>query len=105
MKVLNAFSFNMVATFPASVTAEEVTARYASVMLATDKVESFVGHADTAAVFTDVLGVSVPAVRGNVSLCKGDVVLLGQYIGPRLPEGATKLPEGATIKWLMVTIS
>lgn len=104
MKLLNAFSFNMIGLYPVNVEAEEVSAYYVAEMLRADSVESFVGHADTAAVFTDVLGLGVPAVRGNVSLVKGDCVFVGQYVGPRLPEGATKLPDGATIKWLMVTI-
>jgi hypothetical protein len=42
--------------------------------------------------------------RANVSLAAGDRVLVGQYSGPRLPEGTTTLPEGATIKWLVVTV-
>jgi hypothetical protein len=29
---------------------------------------------------------------------KEATVHLGQYVGPRLPEGATTLPEGASIK-------
>lgn len=27
------------------------------------------------------------------------LTLVGQYRGPRLPDGATTLPEGATIEW------
>ena len=27
------------------------------------------------------------------------------YYGPRLPEGATSLPEGATVEWAMVVIA
>lgn len=65
---------------------------------------SAVGHADTARIFSDVLGVEVPAQRINVKLTAADTLLVGQYIGPRLPEGATTLPEGASICWLMVTV-
>jgi hypothetical protein len=32
----------------------------------------------------------------------GEGVLVAQYRGPRLPEGATELPEGATIEWYVV---
>ena len=28
---------------------------------------------------------------------------MGQYSGPRLPEGSTSLPEGATIKWYLIS--
>lgn len=65
---------------------------------------SAVGHADTAAVFSSVLGVEVPCNRATVALKEGDVALVGQYSGPRLPEGANCLPEGATIKWFIVGV-
>lgn len=98
----NAFSLNMLASLPASVRAEEVSREDAAALAA--KATSAVGHADTAAVFSSVLGVPVPANRATVSLAKGDRVLVGQYRGPRLPEGATTLPEGATIQWVVVTV-
>ena len=69
-----------------------------------DSVESAVGHADTAAVLGEQLGVAVPVNRTTVSLLKGDVAIIGQYRGPRLPEGCTALPDGASIAWLRVTI-
>lgn len=100
--VTNAFSLNMLAEMPASIKVEEV-GRDAAAALAAQAV-SAVGHADTAAVFSSVLGVPVPANRATVSLAKGDRVLVGQYRGPRLPEGATQLPEGATIQWIVVTV-
>lgn len=65
---------------------------------------SAVGHADTANLFSGLLGVDVPAQRINVKLTKADTLLVGQYVGPRLPEGATTLPEGARIIWLLVTV-
>lgn len=102
MKICNAFSLNMVAVFPATISVEEVSLAIAQQLAV--KCESAVGHADTAAVFTNVLGIKVIAVRSTVSLVKGDTVLVGQYIGARLPEGATELPIGATIKWLKVTV-
>ena len=65
---------------------------------------SAVGHADTASVFADVLGIDVPCNRVSVTLNPGDLALVGQYSGPRLPEGATSLPEGATIRWMAVGV-
>lgn len=44
----------------------------------------------------------VVANRVNVKLEPGVLILVGQYIGPRLPEGATTLPEGASIEWWTV---
>lgn len=103
MKLLNAFSLNMFAAFPAQMSVREISLEEARA-LAKAGLESAVGHADTANVFASQLGTEVPANRVTVSLAKGDVCLVGQYRGPRLPEGATVLPEGATIQWLVVEV-
>lgn len=103
MKLLNAFSLNMLTVFPAQPLFEEIPLEEVRTALA-DGFESTVGHADTAAVFTDVLGIKVPAIRSTIILNKGDVAIIGQYRGPRLPEGAHQLPEGATIQWLRMTV-
>ena len=66
---------------------------------------SIVGHADTAAVFSDILGLDVPCNRATFQLEEGVTLFVGQYKGPRLPEGATTLPEGAKVEWAMVTIA
>lgn len=103
MKLLNAFSLNMIEAFPASVRAREICAAEAQAE-AQQGLESAVGHADTAAVFGSVLGTPVAANRTTITLKKGEEVLVGQYRGPRLPEGATELPTGATIQWLLVEV-
>ena len=100
--LLNAFSANMLTDFPSNVTFDELTIEQARADARNRA--SAVGHADTAAVFAAVLDLPVPANRTTVTLQKGDSALLGQYIGPRLPEGATTLPEGATIRWLLVKV-
>ena len=46
----------------------------------------------------------VPYARVTLRLQPGDEALVGQYEGPRLPEGARSLPEGATIRWLLVRV-
>lgn len=69
-----------------------------------DGAPSAVGHESTAAVFSSQLGVEVPFNRVNAALQRGNVALVGQYRGPRLAEGATELPEGATIQWLRVEV-
>ena len=102
MFILNAFSLNMIVG-NADIVVREVSQSIAASLAAT--CESAVGHADTAAVFSAVLGVTVPCNRATVALKEGDVALVGQYSGPRLPEGATSLPEGATIKWLIVGVN
>ena len=99
--LLNAFSLNMLSA-DADLLVRQVTVEAAQnvARVAT----SAVGHADTANVFADVLGIDVPCNRVSVTLNKGDLALVGQYSGPRLPEGATTLPEGATIKWVLVGV-
>lgn len=94
-------------------------------------VQSIIGHADTAALFSRLLRREVACNRVSVTLrepCswqektlifyrdietfddelrphylfvteESDRLIFGQYIGPRLPEGVTALPEGATIEW------
>lgn len=66
--------------------------------------KSIVGHTDVAAIISGMLGTDVPMNRESISLSCGDVLFVAQYIGPRLPEGCTTLPEGASIKWLRVII-
>lgn len=101
--ILNAFSANMLVTFPSVVVFREITLEEARKLAHCSF--SAVGHADTARVFSTLLCGEVPMNRETVRLEVGDIALLGQYSGPRLPEGATALPEGATIKWLEVRVS
>ncbi len=103
MILLNAFSANMMAEFPCSVRLTEISEASARLELS-GEVQSAVGHADTAAVFSAVLGISVPCRRETVTLRPGQRAIIGQYSGPRLPEGATTLPDGATIKWLLAEV-
>lgn len=65
---------------------------------------SAVGHADTAAVFADTLGIDVPVNRQNIVLDENTELLVGQLIGNRLPEGATTLPPGSRIMWVRVAL-
>lgn len=103
MKLINSFSLNMLAELNGSVVFKEVSLEEARKLLS-GGFESSVGHADTAAIYADTLGMEVPAVRSTVSLKKRDEVVIGQYRGPRLPEGAKVLPEGAAIQWVKLTV-
>lgn len=89
--LLNAFSLQMLADFPASVQVTEVSALPKGLV-------SAIGHQDTA----NVLG--VPMARINVTLRKGDIAYVAQVVGGRLPEGATTLPVGFAIKFLKVEV-
>jgi len=99
MKVLNAFSLNMIRDFPVDVCVEKVAD-----LSGLKNLESAIGHADTAVIFSQVLGVDLPMNRTSVVLDRGETVLVGQYVGPRLPEGVKTLPVGAVINWFFVTL-
>lgn len=64
--------------------------------------ESFIGHADLANILSQMLGMEVPVHRGQYQFEPGDVIIVAQYVGPRLPEGATQLPDGAEIQFFRV---
>ena len=66
--------------------------------------ESCVGHADTAYLFGSLLNRKVACNRITVALTTGDTLYVGQLSGPRMSEGATKLPEGATLRWFKVSV-
>ncbi|MES2641328.1 MAG: DUF1874 domain-containing protein [Myxococcota bacterium] len=98
----NAFSLNMLG--PA--TAADLQVRRIELgdarALAVDA-RSAVGHAETATVLADLLGRPVETARVTLELAPGDSVLVGQYIGPRLIEGAVSLPIGARVDWFHVS--
>ena len=66
-------------------------------------VTSAIGHPDTARVVGNMLGFEVACERATVSLTDDDILYVAQYKGPRLTEGATTLPEGATLEFYQVT--
>ncbi len=67
-------------------------------------VTSAIGHPDTARVVGNLLGFEVACERATVSLSDDDILYVAQYKGPRLTEGVTTLPEGATLEFYQVTI-
>jgi hypothetical protein len=111
MKILNAVSLNMLPSlvegqmFWKKISLEEARdlAWQASNPDLFGKLESCVGHADTAKVFSTLLGVDVPENRVTVTLGE-EFSLVGQYIGPRLEVGATALPAGAKVDWFLVSV-
>lgn len=65
---------------------------------------SVIGHPDTAAVVSNVLGRDIPYNRQSILLEDGDVLYVAQLMGGRLPEGVTKLPEGFTLSFRRVVV-
>jgi hypothetical protein len=75
-----------------------------------------IGHVNTAAIVDNLLGIGVTGTPGtgvhfttfggrvSVSLEIGDGLLVAQYVGPRLDEGATSLPDGAKIEWFAIGV-
>ena len=66
--------------------------------------KSIVGHADTARLLEADLchAVEIATNRESITIDPAnDQLLIGQYIGPRLQEGTSELPEGASIRWLL----
>lgn len=97
----NAFSLNMLSS------SEDFTlirARKVEPSEVPETAMSVIGHTDTARVLSAILAREVPASRKDVVLNSGDILYVAQYKGPRLPEGATQLPEGSTLEFLEITL-
>ena len=103
--VCNAFSFNMIkAGCKARIEMEVIGHCQVAEALGTNW-ESSIGHADLAAIASATSGVSIPANRKTVVLDEGlHRLMICQYTGPRLPEGAKELPPGASVSWLAVKV-
>lgn len=65
---------------------------------------SAIGHKETADILSNMLNVEIKHNRTTVRLGRKDTALVAQYRGPRLEEGATKLPDGAEIKFYLVKV-
>ena len=94
----NAFSLQMVAD-NAIICKVEVSPEQVPV-----NAESIIGHKDTAAVVSTILGREVPCNRESVMLTDNDVLYVAQVVGGRLPEGATTIPSGMEIKFYRITV-
>ena len=99
----NAFSLNMLQDSEGTIAFRKLSQEEVKQLLQEGFV-SAVGHEDTARVLSNMLGVDIPANRTNVVLDEDTTLVVAQYRGPRLPEGTTKLPEGATIEFYAVAL-
>ena len=63
---------------------------------------SAVGHVETAKLFSDHLDLPIEFNRVTISLGPQDCLLVGQYIGDRLPEYQERRPDDAELRWVLV---
>lgn len=106
MHILNAFSLNMIDPEAAAVTVRfaKMSRGVVGYIGRDSGLSSAIGHADTARIVSSLIGVDIPMKRESVVLRPGDVAIVAQYRGERLPEGATELPEGATLEFYLVEV-
>lgn len=65
---------------------------------------SAIGHADTAKLLTNLLGVDVAFNRMQLEFTADNRYVVAAYCGPRLPEGCTVLPTGTKFRFFLVNI-
>ena len=99
----NAFSLNMLSSSESMIKIKEVSKEQAKTVLGDDYTNA-IGHADLASVVANDLGIDITANRITVTIQPGDTLVVAQYRGPRLAEGTTTLPDGATIKYYMIEV-
>lgn len=103
----NAFSLNMLPQAPnVNVEVTSISLKqaidYTFTALYADLFIGAIGHDNTAQLVNEQLGIQVKHSRCSINLHGQDILLVAQYQGPRLPEGAVSLPEGASIKYKLV---
>lgn len=106
MIITNAISLNMfeIGTLLTQLSVREISREVARALVETTPYTSAIGHADTARILSVELGIDIPMNRVTLRVESG-ALLVGQYVGPRLPEGVSQLPDGARIKWILVEVS
>ena len=97
--ISNAFSLNMMSIKNFSL----LRIKQVSASDIPKDVESVIGYPDTATIVGNLLGFETPFNRVSLQLQPSNVLYVVQYKGPRLPEGATTLPEGSTLDFFEVT--
>ena len=101
--LVNAFSVNMLNGDNHAVDFCPITGTEAHSFLC-EGFKSFIGHESTASLLSHQLGLDVEYNRQSYRFMPNDTVVLAQYTGPRLPDFAVQLPEGAAIRWWQIRI-
>lgn len=108
LMIINTFSPSMLAGPSTTVSFRQLTLVEARQLIRqTVAVSSAIGHESTAVVFSQFLGIQLPANRVAMQLKYGDSALLGQLSG-RLPEGKVLSSEELlqlSIRWMLVQVT
>ena len=102
--IVSTFTAGMISSKKFSVSFENVELETAQRWIEENQPISAVGHAQTAEIASNWLGKLIAFNRLSLAV-KDCQLLIVQYKGPRLPEGATKVPEGATFELILATVS
>ena len=94
--------FSIAPALKSSIATEELTVPQ-TVEILDQGFESGMGHSTE--LVSAILGMDIPMNRITNKIQDGESILVAQYVGPRLPEGAVELPEGATLKFIKVTVT
>lgn len=105
--IANAFSLAMLPTDRAGMTLQIYRVRAQEIHAERCRTPflSVVGHPDTAAILSALLGTEVSCNRTELKLGYRDILYVAQYNGPRLEPGTTVLPEGAKFEFYCVNLS
>ena len=100
--IANAFSLQMIQEDVVDVHIATITEETVIHILSNSDFISAIGHADTANVVSNILGISIPCNRVNITLDDDTMLIVAQIQGGRLPEGCTTLPDGVKITFKAV---
>ena len=96
----NSFSLQMIENGDHAISVKEIKAEDVPI-----DAKSVIGHTDTAAVVSGILGRNVCVNRESITLRPVvDTLYVAQLMGGRLPEGATTLPDGFKISFMKISV-
>ena len=100
--ISNTFSLNMIrGALDVEISAREVSTQEARSFARTAR--SAVGHPETARLFSQRLELEIAHQRLTITLEAEDQLLVGQYVGERLPEFQERRPEDAELRWVFIS--
>jgi hypothetical protein len=100
----NAFSIQMLDNEnTAIIQYEPVSIEEVKAMLAEESYKSVIGHVDTANVVSQILDLPVFVNRESIKIDESRTLIIAQFMGGRLPEGATTLPSNLEIRFFKIT--